>query len=325
MFNPQLDRQGALVHLLTTEGLPRRLLEPLLEGAASHARDAAVAPRAPAGAVSMLFDAPDPFWEQACAAAAELTGRACVAPGVPCLPRGAALPRWLGELRARGVTTLVLRHGSSGAAHLAARHAPAGLRVINAGDGLHAQPLAALADLMAIRDALGGFTELTVTLLGDLAHAPAARSLIHALTTLGAPQLRAVAPAALLPDGLAELGVHGWPDLDSGLAGADVVVVLPLAPESVAQGRVASAAAYAADWRLDGARLAATRPDVVVLHADVDAAAEASAAGASAAVAAAAIELDAAAVQRARPAMASRAVHARAVVAAVFDQIAELR
>ena len=308
MFNPQLDRQGALVHLLTTEGLPRRLLEPLLDTAARHAAGAAVSPRADAaGAVALLFDVPDPFWRQACESAAQRTGRALLEPGVPSLPRGVALPRWLADLRARGVSTLVLRHGSSGAAHLAARHAPAGLRIINAGDGLHAQPLAALADLLAIRDALGGFTELTVALLGDLAHAPAARSLIHALTTLGAPQLRAVAPASLLPDGLAELGVHAWPDRASGLAGADVVVVLPLAPESVAQGRVASPAAYAADWRLDGASLASARADAVVLQAGADAGAD--------------IELDAAAATRARRAMATRAVRAEAAVVAVLDHL----
>ncbi|MFJ1299735.1 aspartate carbamoyltransferase [Pseudomonadota bacterium AL_CKDN230030165-1A_HGKHYDSX7] len=307
MFNPQLDRQGALAHLLTTEGLPRRLLEPLLDTAARHAAGACVPSRDAADAVALLFDVPDPFWRQACESAAERTGRACVAPGVPSLPRGAALPRWLAELPSRGVSTLVLRHGSSGAAHLAARHAPAGLRVINAGDGLHAQPLAALADLLAIRDALGGFTELTVTLLGDLVHSPSARSLIHALTTLGAPQLRAVAPAALLPDGLAELGVHAWPDLDSGVEGADVVVVVPLAHDSVAQGRVASPAGYAAGWRLEGARLAAARADAVVLHAGVDVAA--------------AIELDAAVAQRARAPMAARAAHAQAAVAAVLEHL----
>lgn len=256
MFNPQLDRGGALAHLLTTEGLPRRLLEPLLARAARLlAQPAAAGPAAPApGALALLADPPAPLLHDACARVAAQRGMALADPGAPALPRGRTLPDWLGGLPARGIGTLVLRDRASGAAHLAARLAPPGLRIVNGGDGPHADPVAALAALLSIQAAHGGFTELTVAFVGDLNHAPAARSLVHALTTLGAPQLRAVAPASLLPEGVAALGLHAWPDADSGVADADVIVPLPCV-------------GAASGWALTPERLARARPGARVLPA----------------------------------------------------------
>ena len=50
-------------------------------------------------------------------------------------------------------------------------HAAApGLRVLNAGDGVHADPLAALALLRAILCAKPDLTRLAVTLVGDVRH-----------------------------------------------------------------------------------------------------------------------------------------------------------
>ena len=52
----------------------------------------------------------------------------------------------------------------------------AGLRVLNAGDGVHADPLAALALLRAILCAKPDLTRLAVTLVGDVRHSGLARS-----------------------------------------------------------------------------------------------------------------------------------------------------
>src|SRR3990170_2914039 len=56
--------------------------------------------------------------------------------------KGESLVDTLRTLERTGVTILVLRHASAGAAHLAAR--TTGLRVVNAGDGAHAHPTQAL-------------------------------------------------------------------------------------------------------------------------------------------------------------------------------------
>jgi len=45
------------------------------------------------------------------------------------------------------------------------------------------------------------FANLTVAIVGDILHSRVARSDIHALTTLGVPEVRAVGPLTLLPTG----------------------------------------------------------------------------------------------------------------------------
>ncbi|AHV91746.1 putative aspartate carbamoyltransferase [Bordetella holmesii 30539] len=103
-----------------------------------------------------------------------------------------------------------------------------------------------MADLRVIRQAKGGFTELRVAFVGDFAHSGRARSLAHALTTLGAPELRAAGPRALLPDGLPQLGLRACASLAEALDGADVVVDLGLTEAALSV--LPSAADYARRW-----------------------------------------------------------------------------
>ena len=143
----------------------------------------------------------------------------------------------------------------------------AGLRVLNAGDGVHADPLAALALLRAILCAKPDLTRLAVTLVGDVRHSGLARSLIHALTTLGVPELRVAAPPSLLPEGLPQLGVFPFSALDEGLRDADVIILLPLSAEAVAAGRLPSPRDYAAGYRLSPGRWPWRGPDALLLSA----------------------------------------------------------
>ena len=120
--------------------------------------------------------------------------------------------------------------------------------------------------MRAILCAKPDLTRLAVTLVGDVRHSGLARSLIHALTTLGVPELRVAAPPSLLPEGLPQLGVFPFSALDEGLRDADVIILLPLSAEAVAAGRLPSPRDYAAGYRLSpGAGLA--RSDALLLSA----------------------------------------------------------
>ena len=57
MLNPQLDRRGELIHLLTTEGLPRRHVERLLEAARGCA--AGATPQGPASGLPVFLCLPE--------------------------------------------------------------------------------------------------------------------------------------------------------------------------------------------------------------------------------------------------------------------------
>lgn len=262
MLNPQLDRRGELAHLLTTEGLPRRHVERLLEMARGQAAASDVPPSA-APEMPVFLCLPDTD-------AADREAYAVAAASVSMLPvpldaqAGQALAETVAGL-APGV--LVLRHPQSGAAHCAAAHAAPGLRVLNAGDGRHADPVPALALMQAIGDAKPDLTSLVVTLVGDIRHSRVARSIIHLLTTLGVPEVRAAAPRTLLPDGLAQLGVRACGTLLEGLSDADVVIVLPLNVEDLSGAQLPSAREYAYTHGLTPLALAAAKPDVLLLPA----------------------------------------------------------
>lgn len=262
MLNPQLDRRGELAHLLTTEGLPRRHVERLLEMARGYAAtDYAPPSAAPEMPVFLCLPDTDAADREAYAVAAASLSMLPV-------PLDAQAAQALAETvagLAPGV--LVLRHAQSGAAHCAAAHAAPGLRVLNAGDGRHADPVPALALMQAIAEAKPDLTSLVVTLVGDIRHSRLARSIIHLLTTLGVPEVRAAAPRTLLPDGLAQLGVRACATLFEGLSDADVVIVLPLNVEDLSGAQLPSAREYAHTHGLTPMALAAAKPDVLLLPA----------------------------------------------------------
>lgn len=266
MLNPQLDRRGELIHLLTTEGLPRRHVERLLDaarGLAARGQAADETSAGPSSAAPVFLCLPDEA-EQDLDAFAAAAQRLSLSPVALAPQAGDALAETVARL-APGL--LVLRHGASGAAHCAAAHAAPGLRILNAGDGCHADPLPALALVQAMLDARQDLTNLAVTLVGDIRHSRVARSVIHAMTTLGVPEVRAAAPRTLLPDGLPQLGVRACASLREGLQDADVVIVLPLRVEGISGALLPSAREYAHTYGLTPDALAVARPDVLLLPA----------------------------------------------------------
>ena len=141
------------------------------------------------------------------------------------------------------IDMLVVRHGSSGAAHYLARvlHCP----VINAGDGCHEHPTQGLLDIMTMLQRLGDLRGKKVTIIGDIAHSRVARSNIWGLTKLGA-KVTVCGPPTMVPGGIARMGVDVEYDLRRAVADADVLNVLRIqlerhsAPELPEQPRVPS-------------------------------------------------------------------------------------
>jgi aspartate carbamoyltransferase catalytic subunit len=92
-----------------------------------------------------------------------------------------------------------------------------------------------------------------------------ARSNFHLLTALGA-EVRAVAPPTLMPAGIERLGVVPFTDMEAGLHGADVVMMLRLQLERMDGAYVPSTREYFRTFGLTRERLAAAGPDVLVMH-----------------------------------------------------------
>ena len=158
---------------------------------------------------------------------------------------------------------LVVRHSSSGAAALLSQKV--GCSVINAGDGRHEHPTQALLDALSIRRAFGHVGGLTVAICGDVQHSRVARSNVALLNTLGA-NVRLVGPPTLIPAGAERWGAEVHYDMASGLAGADVVMMLRLQMERMTGALVPSTREYFRFYGLDREKFAAAAPGARVMH-----------------------------------------------------------
>ena len=154
----------------------------------------------------------------------------------------------------------------SGAPYLIAQHCAPHVHVVNAGDGRHAHPTQGLLDMYTIRHYKQDFTNLTVAIVGDIVHSRVARSDIHALTTLGVPEVRAVGPKTLVPGDLAQMGVRVCHDMAEGIKGADVIIMLRLQNERMSGALLPSAGEFFKNYGLTPEKLALAKPDAIVMH-----------------------------------------------------------
>jgi aspartate carbamoyltransferase catalytic subunit len=158
---------------------------------------------------------------------------------------------------------LVVRHPESGAVQLLAEKVDCA--VINAGDGSHEHPTQALLDALTIRRRKGRLQGLLVAICGDILHSRVARSNIALLNTMGA-RLRVVAPRTLLPAEIERLGVEVFHDMAQGLKDVDIIMMLRLQTERMQGSFVPSIREYFHFFGLDYRKLAAARPDALIMH-----------------------------------------------------------
>jgi aspartate carbamoyltransferase catalytic subunit len=158
---------------------------------------------------------------------------------------------------------LVVRHHAAGAVELLAQKVDCS--VINAGDGAHQHPTQALLDALTIRRAKGRISGLTICICGDIRHSRVARSNISLLNTLGA-RVRVIAPSTLLPTKIDRLGVDVFTDMNAGLEGADIVMMLRLQRERMQGSYVPSTREYYHFFGLDSEKLARAKPDALIMH-----------------------------------------------------------
>ena len=166
-------------------------------------------------------------------------------------------------LNAMRADVIVIRHGSSGAVALIADKVDC--PVLNAGDGQHEHPTQALLDALTIRRRKGDITGLKIAICGDVLHSRVARSNILALTSLAA-EVRVIAPATLMPPAIEAMGVTAFTDMDEGIDGADVVMMLRLQNERMEGAFIPSRSEYHTLYGLTYERLKRAKPDALVMH-----------------------------------------------------------
>ena len=270
--NPQLNKNGELIHLLSTEGLPKAILTDILDTAqrfvSVNDREVKKVPLLRGKSVFNLFFENSTRTRTTFEIAAKRLSADVINLdiGKSSASKGESLIDTIDNLSAMGADLFVMRHSESGAPYLIAQHVAPHVRVVNAGDGRHAHPTQGLLDMYTIRHYKGDFSNLTVAIVGDILHSRVARSDIHALTTLGCPEVRVVGPKTLVPDELAGMGVRVMHDLDEALKGVDVIIMLRLQNERMNGALLPSAAEYFERFGLTEKRLALAKPDAIVMH-----------------------------------------------------------
>ena len=270
--NPQLNAHGELIHLLSIEGLPREVLVHILDTAGTflsvNDREVKKVPLLRGKSVFNLFFENSTRTRTTFEIAAKRLSADVINLDIArsSTAKGETLLDTIANLSAMHADMFVVRHSESGAPHLIARHCASHVHVVNAGDGRHAHPTQGLLDMYAIRHYKTDFSQLTVAIVGDIVHSRVARSDIHALTTLGVPEVRVVGPRTLVPGDLQAMGVRVCHDMAEGMRGADVIIMLRLQNERMTGAMLPSAAEFAKTFGLTPDKLALAKPDAIVMH-----------------------------------------------------------
>jgi aspartate carbamoyltransferase catalytic subunit len=186
-----------------------------------------------------------------------------MAVGNSSVKKGETLIDTAATLNAMRPDIIVVRHHQAGAVHLLARKVDCS--VINAGDGAHEHPTQALLDALTIRRNCGEIEGLVVAICGDILHSRVARSNILLLDALGA-RVRVIGPSTLLPAGIENMGVEVFTNMRTGLAGADIVMMLRLQRERMNGAFVPSTKEYFRYFGLDEEKLRLAKPGALVMH-----------------------------------------------------------
>ncbi|MGH2739107.1 MAG: aspartate carbamoyltransferase catalytic subunit [Actinomycetota bacterium] len=166
-------------------------------------------------------------------------------------------------LEAMGADAIVVRHSSSGAAHILSRWVSAS--VLNAGDGTHEHPTQALLDLYTIREHFPSFDGLRVAIVGDILHSRVARSETLALATMGA-QVTLVAPPTLIPPEASAWGAEVSYRLDEVLPKVQVCYMLRVQQERQQEQFFPSVREYSRAFGLTRDRVDALPEGALIMH-----------------------------------------------------------
>lgn len=158
---------------------------------------------------------------------------------------------------------IVIRHSSSGSAHMLAQHI--GASVINAGDGTHEHPSQALLDMMTVRHHKKKIEGLKIAIIGDISHSRVAHSNIIGFTKMGA-DVYVSGPATLIPPGVEQMGATVCPAIEDAVRDADVVMALRIQQERQHDPLIPSLREYASFFGINKTLLQLAKKDAVIMH-----------------------------------------------------------
>src|ERR1700730_2527717 len=268
----QQDGAGGLRHLVTLEGLTRDVLTGSLDRAEGYRRlpgqPAYEALYLPGVTVASLFFEPSPRTRASFDLASRRLGAHVLNldQHLSSRAKGETMLDTIYTLEAMNTDVFVIRDSEAGMPEFLIDHVAPHVSLVSAGEAHMSHPTQGLLDALTIRTHKRRFAGLKIAIVGDIKHSRVARSSAHALMTLGTSDLRLVAPEALLPAEGEFRGAARFTRIEDGIAGADVVIMLRIQKERMAQSASLDDAAYFRDFGLDARRLKLASPSVLVMH-----------------------------------------------------------
>ncbi len=271
--NLQFDADGNLRHLLTLEGLDKDILVGLLDDAEKFSTspgDATARSQSLAGrtVANLFFEA-----STRTRASFDLAGKRLGADvlnldvNTSSRKKGESILDTIYTLQAMQVDVMVVRDASAGVPAYIARHVNDYVSILNAGEAEVSHPTQGLLDLLTIRQHTGGFENLTVAIVGDIAHSRVARSTGQGLHTLGVGELRLISPPALAPDPDEMPYAQLYDNLEEGIRDADVVMALRIQRERIGSlDGIPGIDEYFANYGISTERMQLAKPDAIVMH-----------------------------------------------------------
>ena len=269
----QLTPSGRLKHLLRLRGLDRSLIVAILDRAQAYLRPVGAVPArddclAGRTVANLFFEA-----STRTRASFELAAKRMSADvlnldvNMSSRKKGESILDTIYTLQAMGVSIFVVRDASAGIPALIAHKVEPHINVLNAGESDISHPTQGLLDMLTIRQHKGRLEDLTITIIGDIAHSRVARSLTEGLSITGSNEIRLVAPPGLTPEPDNYPGMELTDDIDRAIEGADVLVTLRIQKERIKEkSGLMTNHEYFSAYGLTGQRLEMARPDAIVMH-----------------------------------------------------------
>jgi aspartate carbamoyltransferase catalytic subunit len=258
--------------LLTLDGLSRNELERLLNKAQAFVRPLGVPPPISdilrGVTVANLFTEPSTRTRVSFELAAKRLGADAVNLEMQLSSRtkGESMLDTVFTLQSLHVDVMVIRDAEAGVPGLVAANVAPHVSVLSAGEAHVSHPTQGLLDALTVRQHKRRFDRLSIAIVGDIRHSRVARSSFHAFRTLGVPDIRVIAPPALMPENGEFAGCTRHTSLTEGVSGVDVVMMLRIQRERMGQADLPDGDRYFAQYGLTAEQLAHAKPDAIVMH-----------------------------------------------------------
>jgi len=268
----QFDSHGRLQHLITLEGLSNEQVRELLDRSQRYLRRPGEMPargHALEGVtVGNIFTEPSTRTRSSFELAARRLGADVINLEIMLSSRvkGESVLDTIYTLQAMAVDVFVIRDAEPGVGQFVAEHVQDHVSVLSAGEAHLSHPTQGLLDALTILQFKGGFRDLVVAVVGDVRHSRVARSAYQVFSALGVGELRIVAPDGLMPEPAEMPGTVRFSSLEAGIAHADVIMMLRIQKERMADAAIPDSKDYFARWGLTRSRLKLARPEAIVMH-----------------------------------------------------------